>query len=125
MSDGRASRATLEALWRLLLEDLVAKLQAPKKVAVDLLQVARKFLRDNACGAPDTQAREDLEALYRLYSNALHEALSRPERPAGVLAEARHWLVYHGVRPDIPAAQAATVAKKLSELDLPFTHKPH
>lgn len=123
MSDGRASRATLEALWRLLLESMVAKLQAPKRPAVELLQVARKFLRDNTCSAPDEQARKDLEELYRLYGKALHDALSSPKRTAGVLSEARHWLQYHGIRPDLPAAHAASVAKKLTELDLPFTHK--
>lgn len=123
MSDGRASRATLEALWWLLLDSMLAKLQAPKRPTVELLQAARKFLKDNGCTAPDAAARKDLEDLYRLYGKALHDALSSPERTAGVMAEARHWLVHHGIRPDLPAAHAASVAKKLTELDVPFTHK--
>lgn len=123
MSDGRASRATLEALWWALLDNVLAKLKGPKRPAVELLQIARKLLKDNGCRAPDEAARRDLEVLYRLYGKALHDALMSPERTAGVMAEARHWLFYHGVRADLPAAHAASVAKKLTELDVPFTHK--
>jgi hypothetical protein len=123
MRDGRATIAMLQELWRLLLVGLLEDIERPKRPSVELLQVARKFLRDNACGIPDEAARKDLEVLYRLYSKSLHEALTGPTPRAGVLAEARHWLVYHGIRADLPGAQVAAVAKKLGDLDLPFTTK--
>jgi hypothetical protein len=53
MSDGRASPELLAELWRALLEEMLEELKASKKPPVDLMQVARKFLRDNGTTAPD------------------------------------------------------------------------
>ena len=121
--DGKASWAMLLELWHLLVKGILEDLKRPKRAPVELLQVARKLLRDNGTTAPDAAARKDLEVLYRLYSTALHDALTSPTPRAGVLSEARQWLQYHGIRPDLPAAHAAAVAKKLGELDMPFTTK--
>ncbi len=125
MTDGRATLAELQHLWRLVLDGVIQRVQAPKAPAVELLQVARKLLRDNSTTAPDEAARRDLEVLYRLYSKALHEALTSPTPRAGVLSEARQFLQFNGIRPDLPGAQAAAVVKKLGELDLPFTFTKH
>ena len=122
MTDGRATLAELQGLWRLVLEAVIQRVKVPKP-PTELLQVARKFLRDQGCTAPDDAARVQLEALYRAYGKALHEALTSPNPRAGVLAEARQWLVHNGVRPDVPAAHAASIALKLSELEVPFQHK--
>lgn len=122
-ADGRASPELLAELWRCLLEELLEKVKAPRAPSVELLQVARKFLRDNGSAVPDAAARKDLEVLYRLYSKALHDALTSPTPSAGVRSEARQWLQFHGIRLDLPGAQVAAVAKKLGELDVPFTIK--
>jgi len=119
--EGKATWEQLQDLWRVLLVEMLARVKAPKASSVELLQVARKFLRDNGCSAPDAAARKDLQDLYRLYGKALRASLSGPSPRSGVLAEARQWLTYHGIRPDLPAAHAAAVAKQLGQLDVPFT----
>ena len=74
--DGKASWAMLLELWHLLVKGILEDLKRPKRAPVELLQVARKLLRDNGTTAPDAAARKDLEVLYRLYSGKICQCLS-------------------------------------------------
>lgn len=123
MSTGKATRAELEELHGLLVRTLREVFKTSKKQPVDILQVTRKTLRDNGVvGTVDEALVKQLQELYQGYSKALASALQRPSVSAGVLAEARHWLEYHGFSPDVPTAQVAAAAKKLGNagMDLPF-----
>lgn len=111
----------LVQLWHGLLAALNDLFKAPKRPAVELLAVARRFLRDNHQGCPSASDRKHLEQLHKLYSKRLAEALAAERVPASMLAEGRKWLELHGVKADLPTAVAAQVAKRLAAGDLPFT----
>jgi hypothetical protein len=114
----------LVQLWHGLLASLIELFKAPKRPGVELLAVARRFLRDNHQGCPSASDRQRLEQLHKLYSQRLAEALAADRVPASMLAEGRKWLEQHGVKADLPAAEAAQVAKRLAGGDLPFAQPP-
>jgi len=118
-----ATRDNLEDLHRLLVGELATKYRkGSKRPSVELLQVTRKVLRDNGqIMAQDEATTRQLQQLHRDYSRALSAALSGPVVSAGLLQEARFWLIHHGIRADLPTVQAAAITKKMGELDLPFT----
>lgn len=118
----RATRTELERLWADVLAALLGYFnKASKRPPVEALGVARQFLRDQGVGRPSLRDRKHLEALHRLYSARLAEAMQSERIPAAVLAECRKWIEYHGIRADIPTAVARQVAQKLADGSLPFT----
>ncbi len=121
---GKASMETLSALWRELLAALLGRFKGTKQPPVELLQVSRRFLRDNGQGCPDDKTRQQLAQLYRQYLGGLARAMDEAPPSASLLAEARAFLQWHGVG-DIPGASAGHAAKQLLDLSVPFKTKPH
>lgn len=119
---GKATLAELQALWRLLLSTLRLRLSPKAKApSAEMLQAARRFLKDNRQGCPDEACRKQLEALYRAYLRALSDAMeaTADSPPAALLAEARAFLAWHGVG-DIPGTAAGKAADQFLSADVPF-----
>jgi len=116
----------LTHLWHALLGGLQAALGKPK-VPPEMFSVARAFMRDNHVSVNSERSTKTLQAMHGLYCTRLHEALAKPNPPAAVIAEARKFLEWHGIKADLPAATAAQIAGKLADGNLPFTKptKPH
>ena len=124
---GKATHEFLQELWRLLLSDLRLRLSRRAKApSAEMLQVARRFLKDNGQGCPDEDCRKQLDALYRTYLRTLSDALKAPtdRPPAALLAEARAFLAWHGVG-DIPGTAAGKAADQLLAADVPFKVTRH
>ena len=91
MSDGPSTREQMEQLHHEVRLTLWRRMRKPR-VPVQLLAVARTFLNDNGVYVNDETSRKALERIYKLYEEQLLSALKRPNPPAALLLEARHFV---------------------------------
>jgi hypothetical protein len=124
MNSSATDRDRLHSLHELVTSSLLDHLS--KKPTAELLQVARRFLRDNAMVGVVVSLSEQklMRTLYRLYVRKLKAALEVANPPAAVLAEVLRFLQMQGVTKDLSASVSHSQAlHALGSAALPFkTH---
>jgi len=120
---GRATAAELQTLWKLVLVGLLGKL-SKKRIAVDDLHQARRFLRDNNFTSHSLSLaalRRQLNRLDRLYLEGLKAELRRSPRSVSLLEEARVYSEALAAKlQEREAFQSATGAGNALPMDTPF-----
>ncbi len=121
---GRATRAELQELHKLLIENLLQRMgpDARRKPSYETLSVIGSLLRQEgiqAIGA-NTRRLKQLQELHRLYVVTLLKHLEEGTASAGVLAEVGSLLRASNVTKDAGPVVPAQVLRKLANVDLPF-----